>query len=70
MAYKHGIWYIPCSSQVICGMLSESHSMETLAFLKPIIIVRTLNPKKCNFNAPAIRKNFVSKFDKYNILAL
>ena len=33
-------------------------------------LVRTLNPKKCNFNAPAIRKNFFSKFDKYNILAL
>ena len=33
-------------------------------------VVRTLNPKKCNFNAPAIRKNFFSKFDKYNILAL
>ena len=36
----------------------------------PAVIVRTLNPKKCNFNAPAIRKNFFSKFDKYNIVAL
>ena len=36
----------------------------------PRYIVRTLNPQKCNFNAPAIRKNFFSKFDKYNILAL
>ena len=35
-----------------------------------VLIVGTLNPKKCNFNAPAIRKNFFSKFDKYNILAL
>ena len=34
-----------------------------------VVLVRTLNPKKCNFNAPAIRKNFFSKFDKYNILA-
>ena len=34
------------------------------------IVVRTLYPKKCNFNAPAIRKEFLSKFDKYNILAL
>ena len=35
-----------------------------------ILLVRTLNPKKCNFNAPAIRKKIFSKFDKYSILAL
>ena len=34
------------------------------------VVVRTLNPEKRNFNAPAIRKEFLSKFDKYNILAL
>ena len=26
--------------------------------------------ENCDFNAPAIRKEFLSKFDKYNILAL
>ena len=40
-----------------------------MGMLVMLLIVRTLNPKKCNFNAPAFRKNFFSKFDKYNILA-
>ena len=44
--------------------------MERVRDLNTLLLVRTLNPKKCNFNAPAIRKNFFSKFDKYNILAL
>ena len=35
-----------------------------------IRLVKTLNPKKCDFNPPAIQKEFLSKFDKYNILAL
>ena len=34
------------------------------------VIVRTLNPKKYDFNAPAIQKEFLSNFDKYNISAL
>ena len=58
----------------VCRTLNSSaltHAEDSdLLFMTTANIVRTLNPKKCNFNAPAIRKKFFSKFDKYYILAL
>ena len=54
-----------------CMVILHDLAESTAKFIQVnMFIVRTLNPKKCNFNAPAIRKNFFSKFDKYNILAL
>ena len=49
----------------------ENSRIELKGIVLPVpSIVRTLNPKKSNFNVPAIRKEFLYKFDKYNILAL
>ena len=56
----------PIDLKILMTRLEQIASVDE----KTSAIVRTLNPKKCNFNAPAIRKNFFSKFDKYNILAL
>ena len=61
MAKKHGDVSI---------FIYINYLLEVVFIIAFEYIVRTLNPKKCNFNAPAIRKNFFSKFDKYNILAL
>ena len=44
--------------------------INTIELVAPPISQEAEPEKKCGFNAPAIRKEFLSKFDKNNILAL
>ena len=52
-------------------MLIKEYKYVVLSFfIHSMSIFHDAEPEKINFNAPAIRKEFLSKFDKYNILTL
>ena len=63
--------YLQTSYYSVVLAVTNENSYDTVLLTKDTeVISQDAEPEKCNFNAPAIRKKCLSKFDKYNILAL